>query len=107
MKEIELIKLTKGEVRNLTGQERGVAARKFFNLDEIDEAGEPVRVVVPDDLDAITTSFFQGMFSSSVRSANSAEAFLDRYRFEARSSIMEQVVRGINRILTPRGSALT
>lgn len=107
MKKIELIELTKGEVKNLTGQERGVAAREFFNLDQIDEGGEPVRVVVPDDLDAITTSFFQGMFSRSVRSADSAEVFLDRYQFDARPSIMEQVVRGINRILTPRGSALT
>lgn len=105
-KTIDLVELTKGEVRNLTGQDRGVAARELFDLDSIDQTEEDVRIIVPADLDAISTSFFQGMFTASVRAASSAEAFFARYRFEATPSIREQVFRGVERILAPRGTAL-
>lgn len=103
---IDLVELTQGEVRNLTGQDRGVAARELFGLDALDEQATEITVIIPTDLDAITTSFFQGMFAASVRSAKTAEAFLAKYRFDATPSIMEQVIRGIERILAPRGTAL-
>lgn len=106
METINLEELTKGEVRNLTGHERGNAARELFGLDRLDNAGEPVHVIVPDELDAITTSFFQGMFARSVRSFENAEAFLASYQFDASPSILQQVHRGIDRVLTPRGTAL-
>ncbi|WP_411818673.1 hypothetical protein [Hyphococcus sp. DH-69] len=105
-KKIDLTQLTKGEVRNLTGQDRGKAARQLFELDILDKDSEMVTVIVPPELDAITTSFFQGMFSASVRSAKTAEKFLAKYHFETNASIMEQIIRGIQRVLTPRGTAL-
>ena len=104
MAQIDLTKLTEGKIRNLTGHERGVAARAKFNLDAYDAGTEPVEIQVPPDLEAITTSFFQGMFAKSVRTTQ--DQFLERYRFNTSPAIMEQVLRGIDRVNTRRGSAL-
>jgi hypothetical protein len=104
--EINLKRLTKGEVRNLSGQERGVQARAMFRLDEADVLQEPVRVVVPDELDGLTTSFFQGMFAGSVRHFGSREAFLAHYSFDAGPLILLQIERGLRTLFTRRHSAL-
>jgi hypothetical protein len=105
MTTIDLAALTdNGRVRNLTGHERGIAAREQFDLNSLDAAQEAIEVRVPDDLDAITISFFQGMFADSVRKVGSG--FLEHYRFHASPEIMEQVLRGIDRVNTVRGSAL-
>lgn len=102
---IDLQVLTKGEVRNLTGQVRGVEARKLFDLDRLDRLGEVVEVRIPEDLDAIATSFFQGLFAHSVQHYG-RDRFLEHYRFNAGPAIIEQVYRGIDRSLTRRGLAL-
>lgn len=105
MAKINLHDLTKGEVRNLTGQLRGAEARKLFELDRLDRESQVVEVLVPSDLDAIATSFFQGLFAHSVQHYG-REQFLEHYRFNAGPTIMEQVHRGIERSLTKRGLAL-
>lgn len=104
---IEFKDLTKNKVRNLTGHERGVAARERYNLDKLDLSTDVVRIVVPNDLDAITTSFFQGMFAKSVRSFPTSDLFLSHYLFEASPTIVEQIMRGIDRVKTKRGAAFT
>lgn len=103
--QIEISKLTHGKVRNLSGHERGVKARELFGLDGLDVVSDPVDVMIPDDLDAIASSFFQGMFADSVRQFDTNERFLEHYRFRAKPVIIEQVLRGIDRIRTKRGSA--
>lgn len=103
---IELRELTRGEVRNLTGHARGLAARDQFELDRLDEDERPVKVVVPPELDALTSSFFQGMFSKSVKKFRGREKFLGHYLFDANDAILKQVERGIARVCTERGSAL-
>ena len=99
--EIDLKELTRGEVRNLSGQERGVEARAFFRLDEVDGMPDAIRVIVPGDLDGLTTSFFQGMFAKSVRRLGSREAFLAHYHFDAGPLILLQIERGLRTLLTP------
>ena len=103
MAEVKLELLTgSGRVRNLAGHERGLAAREQFNLASYDQSGEIVEVIVPDTLDAITISFFQGMFAASVKDIG--DKFLERYHFHASPVIMEQVLRGISRVRTDRTS---
>lgn len=95
-----------GGARNISGHERGVEARKRYELDRLDEAGGLVDVVISDDIDAVAASFFQGMFSASVKRFASKDKFLQHYRFVARPMMMEQIIRGIDRSLTERrGSA--
>lgn len=105
MREIDLGELTRGgEVRNLSGHERGFAAREHFALDRADVEAEPVFIRVPENIYLLTPSFFQGMFSQSVQAlGNSRERFLNHYRFDAPSVIMRQIDQGIARVQTRRG----
>lgn len=91
--------------RNISGHERGSLARQRFGLDAADQNGDLVDIFVPDDIDAIASSFFQGMFSKSVKYYKSREEFLKHYRFNASPVIMEQVIRGIDRAMTARGGS--
>lgn len=108
MREIDLSELTRGgEVRNLSGHERGFAARQLFGLDGADKDVEPVFVRVPSSIYLLTPSFFQGMFSQSVQALGSSrERFLEHYRFDAPSVIMRQIDQGIERVQTRRGELL-
>ena len=107
MLEINFKELTNdGEVRNLSGHERGRAARSKYRLDEADGSAELVRVIVPEDVYSITSSFFQGMFSESVRKAGNREGFLARFEFDAPPVVLRQVERGIEASLMKRGSIL-
>lgn len=106
MRTINLGDLTRGEVHNLIGHERGQAARKKFLLDDADASGESVLIAVPQDLYTITPSFFQGMLAESVRKAGSRDAFLTRYRFDAPPTVLTQVESGITSALRRRGSVL-
>jgi hypothetical protein len=95
-----------GGLRNISGHERGVEARKRYGLNHLDDAGKAVSVVIPEDIDAVAASFFQGMFSESVKRFKSKDTFLQHYKFIARPMMMEQIIRGIDRSLTERrGSA--
>ncbi|MCP3460316.1 hypothetical protein [Bradyrhizobium sp. CCGUVB23] len=105
MREINLKDLTNnGEVRNLSGHERGHAARAKYGLDQADQDGESVRVVVPDEIYSITSSFFQGMFCESVRSSGHRDGFLARFEFDAPPVVLRQIERGIEASLMRRGS---
>lgn len=108
MKKIDLSELTdNGEIRNLTGHERGVQARGHYKLDELDAAEDEIVVVVPESVYTLTPSFFQGMFAESVQNlGDSREKFLARYKFEASPIILRQVDRGIVNSQMRRGELL-
>ncbi|WP_172492006.1 hypothetical protein [Gluconobacter oxydans] len=93
-----------GQVRNLSGKERGEEARSFFGLDDLDNSPSPVTVEVPDYIYAISSSYFLGLFSKSVLSRGTAENFLDHYQFDADASIMKQVSHAISRCLMSRAT---
>ena len=92
------------EARGLPGQERGVDARAYYKLDTLDAEPGVVTIVVPDDLDAISPSFFQGMFAKSLLGAfdRDPDRFLKHYSFRAPTHVLAQVQRGINAVLTRR-----
>jgi hypothetical protein len=108
MTTIDLSELTGGgEIRNLTGHERGVLAREHYKLEQLDAEAEPVIVLVPSSVYTLTPSFFQGMFAESVQKFRSRENFLEHYRFEASTLIMRQVERGIIGSQMRRGELLS
>lgn len=101
---IDLGRLTDGgRITNLSGKEKGQQARELFGLDQIDARGETVMVVCPDNLRNISSSFFLGMFSQSVRRLGK-DAFLSRYRFQADAEIWAAIMHGIDRSLSSRAS---
>jgi hypothetical protein len=105
---IDLSELTRGgEVHNLSGHERGLAARNLFELDRLDGEGRPVDVLIPSDIYTVTPSFFQGMFSQSVLAlGGDGGQFLSRFRFRASPVVMRQIQRGIDSVRMKRDDVL-
>ncbi len=91
-----------GRTRNLSGKERGVAARQKLGLDDIDEIPGEISVVVPDYVDTISPSFFQGLFSQSIRALNGKDHFLEKYHFVANESIRRWIEIGIRNASSSR-----
>jgi hypothetical protein len=88
---INIETLTKGEVRNLSGHDRGLAAREEFGLDQLDESAESVEIRFPEDFRGISSSFFQGLFAESVQRSGSVDGFFEHYRFAAPNHILAQI----------------
>lgn len=106
MTEINLDSFLKDKpVRNLSGHERGLAAREFFQLDELDTLDGEIIITISPEIDAIASSFFQGMFAKSIQALQGGDYFLRHYKFRASPSVFNQIEQGIRRVLTKRGSA--
>jgi hypothetical protein len=101
MAQIDLQRLTKSEVSSLSGHPRGLAAREFFRLDDLDKMDEPVTVTAPQNLVAITPSFVQGMFAKSAH-ALTEEGFFSHYKFDLPPHLLTDVRLGIQRALMRR-----
>lgn len=102
MHQIDLGKLTKGEVRMLSGHPRGLKAREYFNLDALDAQPEPVSVLAPRDLDTITPSFIQGFLADSLSSLGS-ESFPSKFDLSQLSSLLREDFRvGMDRLIRQR-----
>ena len=106
MPNIELVTLTKGEVHSLSGHDRGLAAREMFELGRLDSAPEPVTVRAPDNLDALSPSFVQGLFADSVHSLG-RERFYTHYKFDVAAHLRTDIDLGVNRVLMQRKIAGT
>ena len=106
MATIQLAELTRGEVRNLSGQERGQAARAAFKVDDLDKSEEPVLVQVPAEVDTINPSFFRGMFALSLLTLGVA-GFTSHYVFDANPRVLEQVQQAIKGTIRDRSQILS
>ncbi|PHQ63059.1 MAG: hypothetical protein COC10_08145 [Sphingobium sp.] len=104
MTAIDLEQLTgAGKVHNLSGRERGLAARELFDLDKLDADAQPVDVIVPEYVYSLTPSFVQGFFGQSVRTFEyDTERFKAHFRFRAPSIVLQQLERGLAAITTQR-----
>ncbi|MHA6333185.1 hypothetical protein ACXYL9_05825 [Qipengyuania sp. CAU 1752] len=95
--------LTKGRVHNLSGHERGLAARELFKLDELDKCDSIVEIEVPDHIYGLSPSFIQGLLSASVKALGSSrEAFFSHYHVKSTDLVKRQFDRGLSAILTDR-----
>ena len=90
-------------MHNLSGHERGLAARHEFQLDRHDDDDAKVQIRVPDHIYAVSPSFVQGLLAGSLQKFGlSREAFFSRYDLVASDLIKRQFDRGISAILTNR-----
>lgn len=85
-----------GKVRNLSGKDRGLAARKDFDLDTLDIGPDGNKVIIPSYVYAISTSFFCGMFGHSYNSLGQT-GLLKKYHFEVSPQIKKQIDQGLER----------
>jgi len=100
---LDLAKLSGfGRVKNLSGKERGIAARRELGVDELDKVAGQIDVQIPDYVDVISPSYFQGLFSQSIRSLNGAENFLQKYKFNGSQAALRWVQLGIRNATSSR-----
>lgn len=92
-----------GEVHNLSGHERGLAARRSFGLDRFDIESAEVEIVVPAHIYAVSPSFVQGLLAGSLQNVGYDMArFHARYRLNASDLIKRQFERGYAAIRVDR-----
>lgn len=107
---VDLEKLTKGEVHNLSGHDRGLAARNLFELDALDKSlGENEKIVirVPDYVYGVSPSFVQGFLATSVHSlGDDRDLFFMRFDLDASELVVRQFERGLANILIDRSEPL-
>lgn len=102
MTKVDLELLTKNEVSSLIGHERGLAARRLFELDQLDKVPEPVDIVAPKSLEALTPSFVQGMLAASIHALGEA-GFRAHYDVsKLTKDLREDINVGIRRALMKR-----
>lgn len=100
---VNLDVLTQGKVHNLSGHERGLAARQLFELDQLDKLDGPVEILVPDHIYGVSPSFIQGLLSASVKALGSnRDRFFEHYHLIATDLVRRQFDRGLSAILTNR-----
>lgn len=80
-----------------TGRDRGQKARLDLGLDQL-APNELVKVVIPENTYAVTSSFFLGLFGPSVRSLG-GEGFQEKFKFEGPAFICDKVPDWIMRAL--------
>lgn len=91
-----------GKVRNLSGKERGIAARRQLHIDDLDNTDGVVEVVVPDYVDTISPSYFQGLFSESIARLNGRDGFLRKYQFQSSNQVRQWIDVGIRNATASR-----
>lgn len=85
------------KVRNLAGKERGLSARNELKIDYYDNVEGRVKVLVPEGMYAVTSSFFLGLFSKSAKKFKTKNDFLNHYDFVCSSLMKRQIEHGVNR----------
>lgn len=86
------------------GRDNGEAARREFNLDELenDDALEKVLVNIPPETYNINSSFFLGLFGKSIRKAGSKDEFLKSFEFNTNGKNYPVIMRSITRALVSK-----
>jgi hypothetical protein len=94
---------TSPQSRVFSGRDRGIAARRIFNLDKYDGTQDIVVVSIPRDTYSMNMSFFLGMFGKSVRRLGRSR-FYEKYRFEGDAIHMPSIREAVERAL--KGSSV-
>ncbi|MHA3977429.1 hypothetical protein ACW9UR_07090 [Halovulum sp. GXIMD14794] len=99
MTQLNLESLTRGEVRMLTGHQRGVSARDHFDLVTLEKSGDVIELVAPRNLDTVTPSFVQGFLAGSIARLG-ADGFSRVFSFEGLPNLIrEDFEIGVERLI--------
>ena len=86
------------ESRVFSGRDRAGLIRKEIDFDKLLTNCESIQISIPDDIYSINTSFFLGLFGSTVRRLGE-EKFRKRFKFICSETIKNDLEEGIDRAL--------
>ena len=66
MEKINLLNFRSNGSKIFSGRDKGIDARKKLKLNELDSQEQKIEVIVPKDTWSINSSFFGGLFESSI-----------------------------------------
>lgn len=83
--------------RSLVGYDLGIKYRSEYLIDAYD-FGNPVCIIIPDNIFYMSSSFIVGMFEDSTDYFEDIDEFFNHYIFSCNSTMFKYVVHGIKRI---------
>lgn len=86
------------------GRANGLAARKRAKIDKLDGWERTVEVIIPDDTYSVNSSFFLGMFGSSMIRFGSKEHFNAHYHFRAPERVLKNLWSVLDTVYKSRGA---
>lgn len=85
------------KVNNLSGKDRGLAARAEHALDRLDSQDSvQIEVIIPANVYSISTSFFCGLFGDSYKALGYA-GLKSKYHFVIPEEMQNQIEQGLDR----------
>lgn len=78
----------------ISGREVGQKQRKILKLDQRDEDGNDYIMIFPENIVAIATSFFLGVFGKSVRKLG-RDKFTLKYEFQCSETVRKNIIDGV------------
>ena len=81
MEKINLLNFRSNGSKIFSGRDKGIDARKKLKLNELDSQEQKIEVIVPKDTWSINSSFFGGLFESSIINLKE-DGFRKKYIFK-------------------------
>ncbi len=79
----------------LSGRDNGVNLRKRLEIDKIENENDEIKIIIPQDVFALNSSYFLGWLGKSVRDLGK-ESFEKKYLFECNDIVKLNIEDGIN-----------
>lgn len=79
----------------LSGRENGVNLRKKLEIDKKENENDEIKIIIPQDVFALNSSYFLGWLGKSVRDLGK-ENFEKKYKFECNEIVKLNIEDGIN-----------
>lgn len=79
----------------LSGRDNGVNLRKRLEIDKIENENDEIKIIIPQDVFALNSSYFLGWLGKSVRDLGK-ENFEKKYLFECNEIVKLNIEDGIN-----------
>ena len=97
MEKINLLNFRSNGSKIFSGRDKGIDARKKLKLNELDSQEQKIEVIVPKDTWSINSSFFCGLFESSIINLKE-DGFRKKYifKFDDGAALSEELQHNID-----------
>ena len=86
------------------GRDNGIEARKRFKIEKYDTEASQVIIKIDPNTYSVNSSFFLGLFGTSLKYFGSKESFLEHYRFDAPDHVMKTLYSVLETSFKSRGT---